>query len=126
MGRFWLGIGLLLFFLGLGLWVARSTIQTCDTIAQTLTQAAETSLSGNLEEGKALALTAHRTWDAKWHGVASVADHSPMDEIDGLFGQLFVYGQGELPVEFAACCARLSRLICAVGEAHSLTWWNLL
>jgi len=49
-----------------------------------------------------------------------------MDEIDSLFAQLEVFRQAGLWGDFSACCRRLSRLIEAMAEAHSLTWWNLL
>ncbi len=126
MRRFWLGVGLLLVFLFVGLWVAEATEQASEAIAQTLTLAADTALAGDLETGKQLAQQAFRDWDAQWHSMASVADHCPMDEIDGLFGQLSAYSRAETVLEFAACCARLSKLVTAIGEAHGLTWWNLL
>lgn len=126
MGRFWLGIGILVLFLVLGLWVAHTMDDVHLAIGQMLDQAAEQSLDGDLEAGFLLAQQARSHWQAHWHGTASVADHAPMDEIDGLFAQLDAYRQSERPSDFAAYCARLSALIVAVGEAHSLTWWNLL
>lgn len=126
MGRFWLGIGLLVLFLVLGLWVSSSMGNVHQAIAQTLDEAAAQTLEGNLEEGLALAQQAYADWDAHWHGTASVADHAPMDEVDSLFGQLMIYGQADQPADFAAYCSRLAKLVSAVGEAHGLTWWNLL
>ena len=126
MSRFLLGVGLLLIFLSVGLWVANASAQTSEAIAQTLTLAADTALAGDLNTGKQLAQKARQDWDSQWHATASVADHAPMDEIDGLFGQLSAYEQANAATEFAACCARLSQLVTAIGEAHGLTWWNLL
>ncbi len=126
MGRFWLGIGMLALFLILGLWVTYAMDNVHSEISQTLDGAAAQTLSGDLAEGIALVGQAKDQWQAHWHGTASVADHAPMDEIDGLFAQLETYGQAGLSEEFAAYCARLSNLVTAVGEAHSLTWWNLL
>ena len=126
MGRFWLGIGILVLFLALGLWVAHTMVAVHNTISQTLDRAAVQALEGDLESGFVLAQQARNHWHARWHGTASVADHAPMDEIDGLFAQLDAYRQSERPSDFAAYCARLSALITAVGEAHSLSWWNLL
>jgi hypothetical protein len=125
-GRYWLGIGLLVLFLTLGLWVTYAMDNVHSEIAQTLDTAAAQTLSGNLPEGITLVQQAKEQWQAHWHGTASVADHAPMDEVDGLFAQLEVYGQAGLSTDFAAYCARLSNLVAAVGEAHSLTWWNLL
>ena len=126
MGRFWLGIGILVLFLVLGLWVAHAMDNVHQDIGKALDQAAVQALDGDLEAGFLLAQQARNLWHARWHGTASVADHAPMDEIDGLFAQLDAYRQSERPSDFAAYCARLSALVIAVGEAHSLTWWNLL
>lgn len=126
MGRAWLGVGLLVLFLVLGLWISFSMGGVHQQIAQKLEQAAEQGLSGDLEEGIALARQACSDWEKHWHGTASVADHAPMDEIDGLFAQLEIYGKAGQRADFAAFCSRLSRLVAAVGEAHGLSWWNLL
>ena len=126
MGRFCFGIGLLVIFLVLGLWVSFSTGSVHQAIARTLDEAAAQTLSGDMEAGLALAQQAQDDWDAHWQKTASIADHGPMDEIDGLFAQLKLYGQTAQTADFAAYCARLAKLITAVGEAHGLTWWNLL
>ena len=126
MGRLLLGIGILVLFLIGGLWVGHAMDDVHQAIAQTLDTAALKCLDGDLKGGIALAQQAQNQWDSHWHGTASVADHEPMDEIDGLFAQLEIYGKAGLAADFATYCARLSRLVSAVGEAHSFTWWNLL
>lgn len=126
MGRFCFGIGILVLFLVLGLWVSYAMNNVHQSIGETLDQAAVQALDGDLESGFLLAQQARSHWQAHWNSTASVADHAPMDEIDGLFAQLDAYRQSERPDDFAAYCARLSALVMAVGEAHSLTWWNLL
>lgn len=126
MGRFWLGIGILAVFLIGGLWVGHAMDDVHQTIAQSLDDAAVRCLNGDLPGGMALAQQAQKLWQSHWHGTASVADHEPMDEIDGLFAQLEIYGKAGLSADFATYCARLSRLVSAMGEAHAFTWWNLL
>ena len=126
MGRFWLGVGILVIFLAGGLWVSHTMDDVHQSIGSTLDAAAEYALDGDLESGFSLAQQARSNWQANWNWVATVADHEPMDEIDGLFSQLDAYRQSQRSIDFAACCARLSALVVAVGEAHSLTWWNLL
>ena len=126
MGRFSLGIGLLALFLILGLWVSFSMGSVHENIAQTLDEAAARSLAGDLDTARSLSQQAQTDWDNRWHGVASVADHAPMDEIDSLFAQLEVYGKAAQTADIAAYCARLATLVTAVGEAHALNWWNLL
>lgn len=126
MGRFVFGVGLLLAMLCLGLVVMFAMDRVNEPVSQLLEDAAQAALAGDLEQGIRLAEQARKTWDNRWHTVASFADHSPMDEIDSLFAQMEVYGQTENPEDFASHCTRLSMLVAAVGEAHSLNWWNLL
>ena len=126
MGRFWFGVFLLAALLVLGLWVEHTTNFTHQTISKSLDLAAKQVLAGDTEGGLATAQAARRRWHRKWNATAAIADHAPMDEIDGLFAQLEIYGQLRTPTELAAVCARLSALVSAVGEAHQLTWWNLL
>jgi hypothetical protein len=126
MGRFYLGVGILVLFLILGLWVTSSMDTVHQSVAEILDKATAKALSGDLTEGISLAQQAQTSWQNHWHGTASVADHAPMDEIDGLFAQLQVYGQTGQAGDFAAYCARISNLVTAIGEAHGLTWWNFL
>lgn len=121
-----LGIGILVLFLGLGIWIGCVMDQVHIGIADTLDVAAEQALSGELTVARQTAQQAKTSWDAHWHGSATVADHAPMDEIDGLLAQLECYGRAEQKGDFAACCRRISLLVRAMSEAHSLTWWNLL
>lgn len=126
MGKLWLGVGILVLFLVLGLWTNRAMNDIHIGIAEALDTAAEEALSGNLAAGQKTAEKAKASWDALWHCSATVADHAPMDEIDGLLAQLESYSRADQPGDFAACCSRLSLLVRAMCEAHSLTWWNLL
>ena len=126
MAKLWLGVGVLLLFLVLGLWINHAMNDIHTDIADTLDIAAEEALSGNLTAGQNTAAKAKASWEACWHASAAVADHAPMDEIDGLLAQVECYGRANQPGDFAACCARLSLLVRAMCEAHALTWWNLL
>ena len=126
MDRFLFGVVLLLGLLGLGLWTGFNMEGKHQPIAQNLEQAAQESLSGDLESGVALAKKALDRWEKGWHSTACAADHDHMDEIDGLFAQTMTYAQVRDTVQFAAGCARLARLVEAVGEAHRLNLWNLL
>lgn len=126
MNRFWLGITLAAVLLVAGIWVGSYMNSTGSAICDTLEAAAEEALSGDWQTASDLVTNAHNNWDKVWHTVATVADHSPMDEIDGLFAQLNIYAQAQDRWEFSAYCQRISQLILAVGEAHSFNWWNLL
>ena len=126
MGRLWLGIGLMMALLALGLWTASAMAELHGPISQTLEEAAAQSLSGDLEGGVMLARKAKARWEENWRRTAAVSDHTPMDEIDGLFAQVESYAAAGQALEFAAHCARLAQRIEAVGDAHKFTWWNLL
>lgn len=126
MKRIWLGIAVLGVFLILGLWCSHAMDRLHAPLVQKLEQAAQTALSGDLQTGAALAQEAKKSWDAHWHQTAALADHTPMDEIDSLFALLETYAEAGQISEFAAYCSRLSTLIAATAEAHTLSWWNLL
>lgn len=126
MSRFWVGVALLGIFLGFGLWVAETMDSVHMPIAQKLEQAAQDALDGDMGSGVARADEAYKEWERCWRGTAAVADHAPMDEIDGLFAQVQSYARAGNGADFAACCSRLSKLVEAIGEAHDPGWWNLL
>ena len=124
--RFYLGVGILLVFLLLGLTVSWAMRQVTQPVAQKLEQAAQEVLSGNMEQGILLARQAQTAWQKGWKCVALAADHSPMDEIDGLFAQIGFFSEAGNRQELGACCVRVSELVEAVADAHGLTWWNVI
>lgn len=124
--HFYFGVGILLVFLVLGILVAVFMDNACDPISLQLEEAAEKALSGDLEQGISLAAQAKNRWNGSRKKIATVADHTPIDEIQGLFAEIEVYATARDEEHFSACCAHLSQLMEAMAEAHSLTWWNLL
>lgn len=124
--HFYFGVGILLVFLVLGIFVAVFMDNACDPISRQLETAAREAMSGDLERGIALALQAKQNWTSSWKKMATVADHTPIDEIEGLFSEMEIFARAKDTEHFSACCAQLSRLMEAMAEAHSLTWWNLL
>ena len=126
MARFWIGIGLLAVFLTLGIGVTVAMEDIHEPMAELLEEAAEEALEGDMREASALADQAQRRWERFRKGTASVADHAPMDEIEGLFAQVQTFARAGRAEDFAAGCARLSSLVRAMSEAHGLGWWNLL
>ena len=126
MGKFWIGIVLLFLLLSFGLWTGSVMEKTHQQMADTLTAAADTAVGGDVPGAMETAARLREQWQRRRNWVATVADHTPMDEIDSLFAQMEIYGQGGATAEFAACCSRVAQLVKAVGEAHGLSWWNLL
>ena len=126
MSRFVLGILILAVFLGLGFGVAFGMDAMHLDVAENLSIAARQVISGQWESGVALAKGAKADWEKNWGRTACVADHAPMDEIDGLFAQLQAFESPEEAVHYSATCAQLSKLVAAVADAHRFSWWNLL
>ncbi len=126
MRRVILGAALLVALLVLGIFVAWTMNRMQLPLAQTLENAADAALYGEFSQAVALGNQAKKAWKDRWGVTASLADHVPMDEIDGLFAQLEAYAQEEEKTHYAACCWELASLIQAVAEAHSASWWNLL
>lgn len=126
MRRFLLGLTLLTALLLFGLWIRAATDRMLTPISSRLQQASQQCLSGDLARGQALAEQAQQDWDSVWRYIAVFTDHAPMDEIDGLFGELDSFSAESSAAEFAACCAQLSRLVDSVADAHNPSWWNIL
>ena len=126
MKRGWFGAALLLVLLGLG--IASSVLMGIfhEPLAQSLERAADLALAENWEKSQEIVEQAQEKWEKMWHFSATVSDHGPMEEIDALFAQLEIYQKSRDPVNFAAACASLSRQIEAMGDAHEISWWNLL
>ena len=125
MKRGWLGLGILLVFLALGLWSSRTVERIYTPLTRQLEEASAVALSGDLERGMHLAQAARDTWHAYWRKTAALSNHAPMDEIDALFSRTVIFAQAGNRTDFAAHCAQLSALVEACAEAHRLTWWNL-
>ena len=104
MPRGWLGAGILLLFLILGLVVMAAMDSAHLATGQMLEQAADKSLDGDMEGAATLAMAAKVRWERQHHSTAAVADHNPMDDVDRLFAQMEVYAQAQEAPHFAACC----------------------
>lgn len=126
MKRGWFGAGLLVVFLVLGLVVSSLACKAHLPTGRLLEQAAEKTLAGDFETGVSLGMQARKRWQEQWNGTASIADHSPMDEVDALFAEMEIYARaGEQP-HFAACCKELAQRLEAIADAHRFSWWNVL
>lgn len=126
MSRLWLGVGLLIFLLVLGL-VLSALLTTLEAPLQDLlTDAGEAALAGDWEKAEKMSREARAHWDKYWKFCAAVTDHGPMEQMDSGFAALQVYLHQREEGEFAAQCGELSQMAKALGEVHRLSWWNLL
>ena len=126
MKRLWLGAGLLLLFLLLGILLTFSFSRIHRPMADTLGSAAKQALEGQWEAACADARNARERWEKYRNFTAAVADHAPLEEMDALFSQIEVYIRMNWQGEFAALCMQLSQMAAAMEESQALTWWTLL
>ena len=123
MNRVWIGSTLLAALLVLGLWVNSRMDRTLLPLADILEEASQAALAGDVDKSLTLARQAKGQWDTAWRRTALFSDHTPMDEIDGIFAQLASYREDA--AHLSADCAQLATLLRAVAEAHSPAWWNV-
>ena len=126
MKRFWIGVAILAILLATGIGTTVFAVRTHTGIAEHLKQASEAALRGKWEEACTFSLDAKKQWESIRHGTAAIADHEPMEEIDDFFAQMEIYLLTRQQIPFATCCASLSVLTNAIGEAHAVNWWSLL
>lgn len=123
MKRIWIGVGILIVLLAVGILMMQLTDRQLEQTADALQQAAGT---GDWELAVSLAREARQDWNRRCHLMAALTDHADLDLIEGGFAQLEVYGQRNAQTDHAATCAQLSEALRHLKESQKLTWWNLL
>lgn len=126
MSRLWIGVGILVILLAMGigmLWVSRDFYQE---FAAGLEQAGKLAMEGSWQAAGEKAAQSRAQWDRYRRFWASFTDHEPVEQMQNLFSQLDIYQQRKLEVDFAAVCRNLVHLAEAIDESHSLRWWSIL
>lgn len=95
-------------------------------LSQQLEDCAWLALSGQWENARQTAEAVRTGWKTEWKLRAAFGDHTPMEEIDALFGELAVCGAAGERTEFARICTALASRMEAMGNAQQLCWWNVL
>lgn len=126
MKRLWIGVGLLVAILVLGFWSSKRMEEIHTQIRDTLLDSAQAAGEGRWERADELAQKAGEDWQKGWSFSAAFADHTVLDEIDGLLAQAEIYRQSRDAVRYGAICARMASAVEALQEAHRLSWRNLL
>ncbi len=126
MRRLWLGLGILCALLILCGSVSLAMERIHGPISRDLEAAVQAAQAEDWSKAKALTESARARWDIYWYFTAAVADHTPMEELDGLFAELDIYLQEQEMPHFAATCSHLSQLAEAMADSHTPSWWNLL
>ena len=125
MKRCWFGLGLLIVLLALSILATAWMTRVHDDIDRDLRLAAQYALEGDWQTADRHFLQAKRSWKTWEHLRASLADHTPVEDAEGLFAQLDIYCKEE-DAHFAAVCQELARKVEAIGQAHGLNAWNIL
>ena len=120
------GITILVALLIWGIAIAAGMGTVHEGISDLLEQAAAAAELGNWQQAEELIRQAEGKWQRYHHFTAAFADHTPMDELDGLFAELMIFLKNRESPHFASTCARLSLLAQAMADSHGLQWWNLL
>ena len=126
MMRTWIGVGILVLLLGIGIFPTIYTADTQDRLAQILAESRESAAVGQWEKAAGKCYQARALWEKHQKATAAVVDHEPMEEVEALFAQLEIYLKARDSVGYCACCASLEVFTRAIGESHSVSWWSLL
>lgn len=126
MKRLWMGFAILAVLLAGSLLIHTALARIHDPIAADLKQSAAAALTEDWDTALDLAQHAAVRWEKFHRFTAAFADHTPMDELDGLFSELKIYARLRENPHFSATCTHLSDLAAAIAESHRLSWWNLL
>ena len=126
MKRFWIGVGLLVFFLAAGSFLTMGFGRIHGPLAETLEEASALAREDRWQEACTLSEEAREIWE-QWRNVtAAVADHAPLEEMDALFSQLECYKELGWEGAFSCACMELAQMARAMQESQQLTWWTLL
>ncbi len=126
MKRLWLGIGILAVLLAVSCVTSSAMGRIHTPIADDLEAAAAAASREDWEKTKALAERAKARWEQYWYFTATVADHTPMDEIESLFAELEVYLQEQEMPHFSATSRQLAQLAASMADSQKPVWWNFL
>ena len=126
MKRFWLGAALLAVLLAAGIFSTVATERFHHSLSRRLEATASAALAQDWESAGELLHQCRSRWVRCRNYLAAGVSHEPIEQIDLLYAQLDLYFQRRDSPGFALCCTAVQHQTQALGEAHSLNWWNLL
>jgi hypothetical protein len=126
MKRIHFGGVLLILLLVLGFLSSSFMERTLFSQAEHINRAAELAMEGNWAAAQQRTGTARREWDKNRMLIAALTDHTPMDQVEGLFAQLEAYGRQQDALSYSSTCLYLARQLEALGKSHSLSLENFL
>lgn len=126
MKRLWIGVGFLAVLLLLGSLITWGFQRIHDPLAQTLEAAAQAAMEENWLQATVLAQQAESDWRSTRDLVATVIDHTSLEQMEAQFAQLSVHRQGKNRDAFAAMCVSLAAQVRAIGDTQAIHWWSVL
>lgn len=120
------GAGLLLVLLAICLLTQSCMEAIHEPTVKLLEKAGQFAMADNWEEAETAFDQAQNQWQKNRKLTASVADHAPMEDVEGLFAQLEIFAARRETTHFAALCRELAGRVEAMADAHASAWWNLL
>ena len=124
--RLWIGIGLLVVLLAMGIGLLWGSSVFFQNFIENLEEASDLALSGNWQLAVEKAEKSRKEWDRFHDFWSAFTDHEPVEEIENLFSQLQVYQIRQLEVDFSSVCRSLVHLAEAMEESHGIKWWSVL
>ena len=126
MKRIWFGVGLMVFLLTLCLCSSFLMERICSSQSLALDHAAAAASDGDWLTARNLTAQAKQEWDRRQLLFASLYDHAPIDQIEGLFAQLEVFSESRKAASFESTCVYLARQLESLGRSHSFNFSNFL
>ena len=126
MSRLWIGVGLLVILLALGLTMLFVSRDFHEEFSTGLEEAGQFAMAGNWTAAEKQLAKSREKWQNYRRFWASFTDHEPVEQVQNLFSQLELFQARRLDVEFASACYALAELSEAIDESHSLRWWSVL
>lgn len=121
-----LGAALLSALLFAGILSSRNLSRTFLPMEEVLQQAALAAQKEDWQAAEILTRQVYRQWEHCRGSTAVFTDHAPLQQIDGIFARLEIYGRAGNSTAYAALCARLAQELSDLGIEQALSWQNLL
>lgn len=123
MKHLYLGLGILVVLLILGLLGLFLLTHNLEQAALALDQAYAQAMKGRNQEAREAALYARSRWESLYGLTASLVDHGPLDEVNRAFAEL---ESQEDPKELAKNCRVLSCLVRGIARREKPLYYNIL
>ncbi len=126
MKRLWIGLGLLLVLLAIGLGLLFFSQHFFDSFSANLEEAAELAMEKNWPAATEKAEKSRAMWQRCYQFFSAISDHEPIEAVQELFSRLELYAREQMYMEFSTVCKSLAKLADAINESHNLRWWSIL